>query len=202
MPKSLLLLAILALLLAGCGGDDTGETAQTDQAAPVAVTIAEFNASPDAYVDKTLELTGTVDHVCAHGGKRMFIMGDDPADRVKIESGKIPAFDADLAGSQVRVVAVARVETIDAAYLDAWEAEATVGEVAEACEHGGNAATEAPEAQQAAADAAAPEQAAEQAGEQENADLARIAQLRQQMAASGKDHIAFYHLECVSFEEL
>ena len=197
MPKSLLLIAGLALLLAGCGGDDTGETVQADQtaAAPVAVTIAQYNASPGDYVEKTIEISGTVNHVCAHGGKRMFIMGDDPSDRVKIESGQVPAFDTTLEGSPVKVVAVGRVETIDAAYLDAWEAEAKVGEVAESCESGGNSTTD--EATAQAAEAVEAEHA-----QHENPDLARIEQLRQRIAESDQDHLSFYHLECVSFEEL
>ncbi|MBD3221602.1 hypothetical protein GF314_10205 [bacterium] len=199
MSKSLYLIAGLVLLLAGCSGGDAGDADQTT-AAPAAVTIAQYNASPADYVEKTVEISGTVDHVCKHGGKRMFIMGDDPSDRVKIESGQVPTFEATLEGSPVRVVAVGRVETIDAAYLDAWESEATVGEVAEACESGGNSTPD--EATAEAAEAAEADHDHAEHAEHDSGDLARIAQLRQQLAESGEDHLAFYHLECVSFEEL
>lgn len=184
MRKSLYLMTALALLLAGCGSDN-GETDETAQA-PMPVTIVEFNANAADFVDKTVVISGTVDHVCKHGGKRMFIMGDDPSDRVKIESGdKIAAFDVALEGSAVRVVAVGRVETIDAAYLDTWEAEARAG-------------GEADESQNEA-----DEHAETGEGEDHHAnELRQIAHMREQLAESGEDQLTFYHLECQSFEEL
>jgi hypothetical protein len=177
----LILIASLALLVAACGGGDDGN--EQSAAAPVPVTVAGFNANPADFVGKTVVVTGTVDHVCKHGGKRMFIMGDDPADRVKIESGDaISAFDVALEGSDVRVVGIVRVQEMDEAYLDSWEAEATTA----ADGHGEGEAGE------------------EHAGEggDHAGDLQQIAHLRQQLADSGEETLAFYHLDCVSYEEL
>jgi len=121
-----------------------------------------------------------VDHVCKHGGKRMFIMGDKPEDRVKVESGeKIAAFDVALEGSDVKVIGVGQITKIDEAYLDNWEAEA----LAEEEEH-----TEGEE---------------EGAGDDHHGGaLEQIAALRKQLEDSDREYLGFYHVECVSFEEL
>ncbi|RKX24502.1 MAG: hypothetical protein DRP45_08030, partial [Candidatus Zixiibacteriota bacterium] len=71
-------------MITSCGGDDaTEETTEVAQE----VTLAEFDTSPVDFVGKTLSITGTVDHVCRHGGKKMFIMGENPEERLKVEAG-------------------------------------------------------------------------------------------------------------------
>lgn len=206
MRNSLYLLFGLALILAGCGGQNTDQAAE----APVPVTIVQFNADAADYVGRTVEISGTVDHVCKHGGKRMFIMGDDPGDRVKIEAGgKVAAFDATLEGSEVRVVAVGRVQTIDAAYLDTWEKEVRTGSGGEGLHTGCSEEQELAEGEghdhdHDHAEGEGHDHDHDHAEQDDHgaADLQRIAGLRKQLAESGRDQLAFYHLECVSFEEL
>jgi hypothetical protein len=183
MPRNLATLAlacVLALALAGCGGQDTDQATET-----VEVTIPGFLASPDKYVGQAIALTGTVDHVCKHGGKRMFIMGDDPAQRVKIESGaEISAFDRMLEGSRVHVTGVVRVQEMDRAYLDSWEAEV---------EAAGDDHAE-PEGEDHDHDHAA--------DEHHSSELRQIANYRQQLQESGEESLRFYHLDCLSYEEI
>jgi hypothetical protein len=177
MNKTLCLLAITTLLLAACGGENV-------QQAPVEVTIEEFNANTADFVGKTLVLTGIVDHVCKHGGKRMFVMGTTPDERVKIEAGEVGSFDVALEGSEVRVEGVVMELRIDDAYLDNWEEEACSEESRDMAKVGQGGGEE--EAHD---------------GEHEKT-LEQIESMRQKLADSGKDYLGYYHLECVSFREL
>ena len=176
MFRKLLLILSIALLAASCGGDKTTE--QTTETVPT-LTIAEYNANPDAYVDKTIELTGTVNHVCKHSGQRMFLIGDNPEDRVKIESGdKIAGFDVALEGNKVKVVGKGCITKIDAAYLDNWEVESC------------------------AAEAAVIEDQTKTADSEQSETKSQIDAMRKKLAESGKDYLGFYHVEAVSYEEL
>ena len=188
MSKKLLLLAAMALLIAGCSGEkaETTETAEaaTTEAAPVVVTVADFNAHAADYVEKAVTVSGTVDHVCKHGGKKMFIMGEDPSERLKIEVGEgIPAFDIALEGSKVKITGVCKVFKMDAAYLDNWESEACSAE--------------------AKTITGAGEHHDEEGEHDEVAETqAKIDAMRKQLAESGEEYIGFYHVAAVSFEEL
>ena len=165
MLKKLGLLVLAVAFLASCAGD-SAETPAVD------VTVAQFNANPADYTGKTVNISGTVDHVCKHGGKRMFLMGPDPADRVKIENGDTPPFDVSLEGSDLMVHGIVHVLKVDAHYLANWEAELAAGEGDETAE------------------------------EQATADLCEINSLRQRLSDSGEDFLGFYHIECKSFEEV
>jgi len=187
MQKKLFLLAAAMLLIASCSGNQT----QQDQAAQgqeeqgadqiAKLTVAEFNADGEAYEGKLIEVTGTVDHVCKHSGKRLFIMGENPEDRVKIEAGDVGMFDIALEGSEVTIQAVGTVMKMDEAYLDNWASELKGDEPAAGC---------AEEQKDMGVEAAENTQALDQ-----------IADLRQQLADSGRDYLAFCSLEAKSMKE-
>ena len=192
MLRELYAIVCVALLLVSCQSND----AQHEDARVTTISIAEFNANPDDYVGQTLEITGTVDHVCKHGGKRMFIMGDDPQQRVKIEASTgIGTFAVELEGSDVTVQGVVKVLKIDEAYLDNQEAEAFA-------EHGGEG-TE----QHSAEGEVTEEHHAEGIGQGEHHDdlegvLAHINAMRRELAESGREYLGIYSLECTSYKEL
>ena len=55
-------------------------------------------------VGKPVEIQGMVVHVCKHGGKKLFIIGEDPDMRVKITaSDKVSVFEPELEGSTILV---------------------------------------------------------------------------------------------------
>ena len=55
-------------------------------------------------VGKEVEIQGMVVHVCKHGGKKLFIIGEDPEKRVKITtSDKVNVFVPELEGSTIMV---------------------------------------------------------------------------------------------------
>ena len=86
--------------------------AQDANVKPVAVTseITEvvkpenFQEYAAKNVGKEVEVSGMVVHVCKHGGKKMFLIGEDPEKRVKITvSEKVSVFEPELEGSVVSV---------------------------------------------------------------------------------------------------
>ncbi len=113
---SLYLLVILALII-GCGSKTTEKTY------PV-VDLAMLMDSTGHFVGDTIKVSGTVDHVCKHGGKKMFILGENPKHRIKVTAGKaIGSYKIDMEGNNVMVTAVVEEMRVDEAYLSNWETE-------------------------------------------------------------------------------
>ncbi|MBD3385493.1 hypothetical protein GF407_11280 [candidate division KSB1 bacterium] len=177
--KRIYLLLMLAMVFA-CG---TREKPQTTQAVEVGVKALDENA--EEYVGETVELTGTVVHVCRHGGKRLFMIGDEPQPRFKVTAGpEVGSFDLKLEGSTVKVTGVVNVDRIDEAFLDRRKAELESG-TKEEVEHQAHR---------------------EQVGEAEMSEAeetkAQLEAMRKQLKESGKEQLSFYSIEAQSIETL
>ncbi|MGK7394316.1 MAG: hypothetical protein ACNS62_07075 [Candidatus Cyclobacteriaceae bacterium M3_2C_046] len=83
----------------------------TDVDIPV-VRLADFDAEAGKFKDQEVMVKGIVDHVCKHGGKKLFLV-DDGGD-LHVESDQ--RFDDKLAGSEVMVKGIVRELRIDEAY--------------------------------------------------------------------------------------
>lgn len=69
-----------------------------------ALTPSEFPDKAETYMGQKVQVEGLVVHVCKHGGKKMFLVGDDPEIRVKVDaSDEVSVFSMDLEGSTVVV---------------------------------------------------------------------------------------------------
>ena len=196
MLKTLALIAMSLLLIAGCSGDnsdqaandhghDHGETGHTHADHPAQLTIAEFNEKGEEYEGKMVEIVGTVDHVCHHSGKRMFIHGENAEDRVKVEAGDVGTFDVALEGSKVKVLAVGTVMKMDNAYLDNWAKEVGGEDSLENCSEEQKELSK-----------------GDGSHEEHDSAMSQINALRQQLADSGREYLAFCNLEAKSFEEI
>jgi hypothetical protein len=184
MRRSLLIIVTPLVALLACGGQAPQETAaEADTAQETTeVTLPSLLADTSQYVGTEIAVRGTVDHVCKHGGKRLFIMGEDPKDRFKVTAGDaVGAFDVVLEGSDLVVKGVVQEQRIDDAYLDNWEAELGAQEKPEAAHEGLHDGEHEDEQQES---------------------LRQIANMRTQLAESGKDHLSFYSLECSSYETI
>jgi hypothetical protein len=176
--KKLVSILILVLLVAACSKEQPKPEADPQPESPEVVTITfdEFKANPESYVDKYVKIEGTCIHTCKHGGKKMHIVGADPDYRMTIlASDKVAMFDKELEGSGVIVEGYVRVEKIDEAYLNNWEAELKA-DVDKQKEAGS-------------------------VDEEHHENLDKIAHLREQLKETGKDVIANYSIECQKFEE-
>jgi len=178
MLKKLSITILAALMIASCGKKEATENLPQ-------LTVAQLTADAGEYVGKKVSVSGTVVHVCEHGGKRMFIIGDQPEPRFKITAGtSVGGFDLTLEGSNVQVSGVVQEQKVDAAFLDNWETELNEEHKPEVGHegHGHSAAGEVDDHHEHAKQ--------------------QISNLRNRLAESGKDAISFYNLECESFKEL
>ena len=176
--KKLVSFLLLVLLVTACSKQEPKEQVEPKEEAPevVSITFEEFQSNPDMYVDKYVKVEGTCVHTCKHGGKKMHIVGTDPEYKLVIlASDKVAMFDKALEGSAVMVEGFVRVEKIDEAYLNNWEAELK-------------------------ADVEKQKDAGE-VDEEHHENLNKIASLRKELKETGKDVIANYSIECQKFEE-
>lgn len=187
--KKLFLLFAASIFLFACG-NQTGEKAKNEESATSEVKVMQAHdllKQAADYVDKEVQVEGTVVHVCQHGGKRMFIKSEmDTTDtRLKITTGEdISAFKAEDEGSKVVVTGILKEERIDEEYLSKWEEEVMAeagedhrihdGKHGEGETHDDHSADE---------------------------DLAKIENYRNQIAESDKDYLAFYSIEAKSYKK-
>jgi hypothetical protein len=171
---------MLAILFACNTGDKTGRGENKDQIPEV--TLSELMENTEKYVDKSIMVSGIIDHVCRETGKKMFLVDPESEERIKITVGKnIPTFDVELEGSELRVTGIFQELIIDEDYLAKWEEELT-------SKH----------------DTMEEVHAQTQYGEMADqglhvGDMQQISSYRKQLEDSGKDHIAFYSIECSEF---
>ncbi len=183
------------------GDSATVQTDTTTQAVEVTeVTFATLTDSAALALNgKVVKIKGTVDHVCKHGGKRMVIVGMNPGERLRVEAGENPPFDADLAGSEVEVTGTLHTEKIDSTYLADWEndlkqkAEEGVQETEKKHIEGAHVEGE--------------EHEGEHKGEHEGAEnidqqLQQIQRLRQVIANNGKGYIVTKYMEVIEYRKV
>ncbi len=154
----------------------------------VVVPLANFSDDAEELVGKQIVLNGTVDHVCKHGGQKLFLVNEDAGARVKVVTGEdMAAFNTELEGESVMVVGVVDELRIDEDYLREWEEEVLAGigpDEGEKSEkvHMGDGEGD------------------HHDDEEENADLKQIKKYREKIAESGKDYISFFSVICVDYE--
>lgn len=218
MLRRLIFLVLSLSLIISCG-TKTEKATQT----VTEVTVAQAIQQPDQYVDKVVKLEGTVVHVCKHGGKRMFVTGENPDERLKITvGGDIGAFDVSLEGSVVEVEGIMKEQRIDAAYLDQREADIASGEKSEKdeIEHTGEEHSH----EYADHDHDDDSHSQEHEGHKHDSDvhkhehddaksddaddhhskeeeLKQLQELRKKLADSGQDYLSFYSVECTKIVE-
>ncbi len=187
MIRNLLMVIVLAATAMACNNTQTNtagnESGGNDSLlTPINITVADYLEKPSELAGKEVIIKGTVSHTCKHGGKRMFIYGDNPEEGVEIKAGEnIAAFNAELEGSEVVVTGMFTELVVDEAYLNEWETEVNLESGEEHQIHDGNHTTENPDSVKMQ-------------------NLEKINNFRIQIAESGKDHLSFYSIECNSFE--
>ncbi|MCF8367151.1 MAG: hypothetical protein K9H16_15280 [Bacteroidales bacterium] len=181
MIKKLFLFATAAIFIIACNNTQTASSEQTAAAEPEVIavmTTADFNTHPEDFVGKEILIEGTAVHVCKHGGKRMFIIGDTTeVERIQIKAGnEIDAFNVELEGSDVSIVGVVDELRIDEPYLTQWENELKADNPeSELKIHRG-------------------EEGHEHNEGDPNAEFEQIDAYRAQLAEQGVDHLSFYSI--------
>ena len=94
MIKNIFAVLAITILLLGC--NNKNETPKENSEIPV-IELAKFEETAGKYVGKQVKVIGIADHVCKHGGKRLFMVADG-AD-LHVESDK--RFNDDIMGQEV-----------------------------------------------------------------------------------------------------
>jgi hypothetical protein len=115
--KRITFLAAITFFLVSAGAlfaqdNMTAKQAKIADSKSMIVAPEVFQEFATENVGKEIEIQGMVIHVCKHGGKLMFLIGEDPDKRVKITaSDKVGVFKPELEGSTVVIRGV--VEPIE-----------------------------------------------------------------------------------------
>lgn len=129
MKRNLLLIAVISIFLFSCGNQQKQAEQNTGKSEitvidPVIVTIADFSDKAEELTGKTVVIEGIVDHVCAHGGDKMFIIDENTDGRVKIIAGEnVTSFKTEWEGNSIKVKGDVEELRIDEDYLNDWENE-------------------------------------------------------------------------------
>lgn len=190
MKNNFVIIVILAVLFSACGGNNQQKSEQTEQQEetivkePVKVTIDEFINNAGEVVGEQIIIEGLVNHVCQHGGKRMFLIDTATQETVKIVVDEgMASFNTDLEGQEVIIKGLVEELRIDEAYLTEWEAEL---EGSEHEDHGdGHGEGKMGEAADQGEHIAAYEQ---------------IENYRNEMKENEVDHLSFYSIVCKEYD--
>ena len=145
------------------------------------LTVEQINNQAADFVGKTVTLSGAVDHVCHHGGKRLFISSDTSDCRFKIIVGpEIEAFDRNLEGQLIKITGIILEQKVDKTFLDEWEARISTGFDPEVGHEGH-------------------EHNASDLEDHHESPRDKIAAMRKQLTEAGAESISFYTMECRSF---
>jgi len=178
---TLLSIFVLSLVLTSCK-----QHKKNDSVEVMEVDLLLSNA--ETLVDETIAVEGVCTHICSHGGKKIFLMGSDDTQIIRVEAGgDIGSFDQDAANSIVEVKGILRENRIDEAYLLNWE-EQIAAQTDE--KHGDGEA------------GCASEQKA-QNEKPSNTVQERIANFRERIAErnekEGKNYLSFYFIEAEEY---
>jgi hypothetical protein len=118
MKKIIGLMVFFTFIFSACNNGSKNEENNADSLKVNKDTLAaefsvdEFDSVAKNYVDKEIKVKGIVDHVCKHGGKKLFLVGDYGDLHVEGEE----KFSDSLAGSNVTVTGIVREFRVDEAY--------------------------------------------------------------------------------------
>ncbi|MGL4520261.1 MAG: hypothetical protein ACRCUJ_11435 [Phocaeicola sp.] len=138
-------------------------------------------------VGKEIELEGVCTHICRHGGRKIFLMGSDDKQTIRIELGRLERFEQKNVKSLVEVTGTVVESRIDEAYLQAWEERERAQKAEKHGESEAGCSTE-----------------MKARGESGNSVEDRIAQFRQRIKAeeekTGNPYLSFYHIKATSYQ--
>ena len=120
----IMLTTITACLLTSCKSKTTqSATSQSQMSQSQILEVDDILARADSLTGKTFTTEALCTHICAHGGGKIFLMGSDDTQVIRVEAGTLGAFDPKCVNSIVRVTGTLKEQRIDEAYLQNWEAQ-------------------------------------------------------------------------------
>jgi len=201
MKKTYIVVATLStiLTLSACHSTTKEQKKETIVNTPSIVNIPSKNYSSallvddilhkaDTFINKTIYIKGTVAHICSHGGTKIFLMGSNDQNVIRVEAGTLGSFPKKVANHYIYIKGRFKETRIDETYLQNWEK--TIKKQTED-KHGDDES------------GCASEKAARK--EKGNTSIDRIADFRKRIAAeklkTGKNYLSFYYLVAEQYEQ-
>lgn len=194
-----ILAAFCMIIVSSCGGGSS--TASNEASEQSTVNVDEVLANADNMIGDTLVIEGVCSHLCAHGGKKAFVVGS--ADSIMIRCEAMPLMGEPFAKSAIRrpvqVKGILCEERID---------EAAIQEMIRANEEQKKEAEAAPAAEGEAKEAESGCATERTAKGQRNLVTFedRINDFRAKIAArqekEGKAYLSYYYIQTISYEIL
>ncbi len=117
------LIALLALYSCQSNSKKTKDKA-VETVTETVYTVDEIQEKGSELIDQTVTISGTVSHVCKHGGARCFLMGSSEDVTIRVEAGnKIGSFTQEQMGNDLKITGVLKEIRIDDAYIAEMEGD-------------------------------------------------------------------------------
>ncbi|WP_298367533.1 hypothetical protein [uncultured Lutibacter sp.] len=117
MMRVFLWLFALCILTFSCKTDNKTEQVKQTEISEVTeipvLNLAEFDKKAGEFISKEIKVSGIVDHVCKHGGKKILLVTDEGDAHVFSDE----RFEESLKGSEIIVTGIVLEDRIDEAYL-------------------------------------------------------------------------------------
>ncbi|WP_373825252.1 hypothetical protein [Bacteroides heparinolyticus] len=182
-------IAATALTLTACGNKvrNADNVTTTEQTAGV-LEVDSLLMRAEALTNQEVTIEGVCTHACKHGATKIFLMGSDDTQTIRVEAGELGSFDTKCVNSIVRVKGTLMEQRVDEAYLQKWESQLKEASAQKHGEQGeGGCSTE-----------------KKARGETANTPEARIADFRAKIAdrqaKEGKAYLSFYYMQASSYE--
>ncbi len=188
---TLLLIALISILTLTCCTSNKKTDETNTNTVQTYTSVDEILANAEQEIDNTVLVEGLCTHICSHGGKKLFLMGDNESNTIRVETNDaLGAFKAECVNSIIQVKGSLKEERIDESYLAQWEARIAEGTVDKHGEDGEGCSTE----------------LKAQGQEDVNSEAARIKDFREKIAqrnkSKGKNYLSFYYIEAIDYSVL
>ena len=114
--KKLLVLIIISGLFIACGNNQPSEAEQVSEEQVAMdipqIDIASFDMDAGQFINREIEVSGIVDHVCKHSGKKLKLVTDGASVHVESET----RFDDTLIGNEIKLKGIVREMRVDESY--------------------------------------------------------------------------------------
>lgn len=192
MKQLFILLSVLSatLFFSNCNNAKNNNEQTESEAVATTYSVDQLLEDADALNEQTVTVEGVCTHICAHGGRKIFLMGSDDTKTIRIESNdKIGAFAPECVNSMVNVTGKVIETRIDEAYLAKWEVEMKAQTTEKHGEDEGTGCSSEQKAQN--------EQQAKTVQDRIDNFRKRIAEEQEK---TGKAYLSFYHIEADTYE--
>ena len=165
-------------------GETAGITGVSDT-----MTVDRVLVSADSLSGHEVVFEGVCTHICAHGGRKIFVMGSDDSKVLRVEAdGSIGSFPKETVNSIVVVKGILAEDRIDEAYLDAWEQKIKETEAVNTASESSHC-----DAEQKAQGQADIKNAFDRSGDFRSKIASRTEK-------EGKPYLSFYHVDASQYE--